>query len=81
MNLEIEKIGGNSQVSSQRELEGDQGGDTIGAATVVAAQRHRPVDHDGVEEHLAMAKHRATPGRRRGCRHAFQPAMVAETQR
>jgi hypothetical protein len=53
MNLETEKIGGNSQVSSQKELGEDQGGDTIDATTVVAAQRHRLVDHDGEEQHLA----------------------------
>jgi hypothetical protein len=53
MNLETEKIGGNSQVSSQEELEEDQDGDTVNAATVVAVQRHRPVDHDGEEQHLA----------------------------
>jgi hypothetical protein len=29
---------------------------------------------------LPTAKHSTTPGRRRGCRHAFQPAMVVETQ-
>jgi hypothetical protein len=43
----------------------------------VAAQRHRPVGYGGAEQHLAhgqAANHSTTPGRRRGCRHAFQPA-------
>jgi hypothetical protein len=53
VNIETEKAGENSQVSSQKGLEEDQGSDTVDAATVVAAQHHRPVDYDGEEQHLA----------------------------
>jgi hypothetical protein len=37
VNTETKDTEGNSQVSSQKELEEDQGGDTIGVSTVVAA--------------------------------------------
>jgi hypothetical protein len=53
MNTETKETGGNSQVSLQKELEEDQGGDTIDVATVVAARRHHPVGYDGEEQHLA----------------------------
>jgi hypothetical protein len=53
MNTETNKIGGNSQVSSQEELEEDQGGDTIDVAMVVAARRPCPVGYDGEQQHLA----------------------------
>jgi hypothetical protein len=64
----------NSQVSSQRSEAEDHGGDTIGAATVVAV---KPPSSgcDGEERHRAhgrAAKHN-TWGRRRGCRLAIQP--------
>jgi hypothetical protein len=37
VNIETKDTKGNSQVSSQKELEEDQGGDTVGVSTVVAA--------------------------------------------
>jgi hypothetical protein len=37
MSTETKETRGNSQVSSQKELEEDQGRDTVGVSTVVAA--------------------------------------------
>jgi hypothetical protein len=66
--------GMNSQVSSQRSKAEDHGGDTVGAATVVAV---KPPSSgcDSEERHHAhgrVAKHNNW-GRHRGCRLAVQP--------
>jgi hypothetical protein len=46
MNTETEKVGGRHTGELTEELEEDHGGDTVGAATVVAAQCHQPVGYD-----------------------------------
>jgi hypothetical protein len=45
MNTEIEKVGGGLAGELTEELGEDHGGDTVGAATVVASQRHHPVGY------------------------------------
>jgi hypothetical protein len=46
MNTETEKIRGRLTGELRKELEEDHGSDTIGAATVLAVQRHHPVGND-----------------------------------
>jgi hypothetical protein len=65
------------------ELEEDKGGDTVSAATVVAAQRHRRVGYGGAEQHLAhgqAAKHSITPGETPGLQECLPTGKAVETQ-
>jgi hypothetical protein len=45
MNIETEKVGGRLTGELAEELGEDHGGDTVGAATVVAVQCHHPVGY------------------------------------
>jgi hypothetical protein len=45
MNIETEGVGGRLTGELTEELEEDHGGDTVGAATVVALQHHHPMGY------------------------------------
>jgi hypothetical protein len=72
MNTETEKVGGRLTGELAEELEEEHGGDTIGAATVVASQRHHPVGYGNggaaqCPRPSGQAPHRTWRGRQ-GCR-------------
>jgi hypothetical protein len=60
MNTEIEKVGGGLTGELAEELGEDHGGDTIGAATVLASQCHHPVLWRRQSNTVPMAKRPST---------------------
>jgi hypothetical protein len=72
MNTETEKVGGRLTGELAEELGEGHGGDTVGAATVVASQRHHPMGYGNgraaqCPRPSGQAHHRTWRGRR-GCR-------------